>query len=195
MSGVEWILLLAQMPSGPSSIRVTLWRRMKAAGAVSLHNGVWALPASAKNELFMNEIFTYVREHSGSASIFSARALTPDVEQRIIDEFSKNIAEDYVEFIDKCKDFLIEIDGEIRQKKFTFAELDENEAELQKLTSWLRKIRARDNLGNARAQEAGDIMESCRQILRAFARSVYANEGIDVQESEIEYRDEKPVEG
>jgi len=168
---------------------------MKAAGAVSLHNGVWALPSSTKNEQFMNDILAYVQEHGGTASIFIARAQTPEVETRIIDEFSKNIMEDYVEFIDKCKDFLVDIDGDIRQKKFTFAELDENEAELQKLTSWLRKIRARDYLCNARAQEASNVMESCRSILRTFARSVYVDEGIDVPESEIEYRDEKPVEG
>jgi hypothetical protein len=192
---MEWVLLLAQMPSGPSSIRVMLWRRMKAAGAVSLHNGVWALPSSTKNEQFMNDILAYVKEHGGTASIFIARAQTPEVETRIIDEFSKNIMEDYVEFIDKCKDFLADIDGDIRQKKFTFAELDENEAELQKLTSWLRKIRARDYLCNARAQEAGNVLESCRSILRTFARSVYVDEGIDVPENEIEYRDEKPVEG
>jgi hypothetical protein len=192
---MEWLLLLAQMPSGPSGIRVMLWRRMKAAGAVSLHNGAWTLPSSAKNEQFMNEVLAYVREHGGTASLFSARALAQDVEAGIIGEFSKNIAEDYVEFIDKCKDFLVEIEAEIRQKKFTFAELDENEAELQKLTSWLRKIRARDYLSSAKAQEAGNVMENCRSILKTFARSVYVNEGLDVPESEIEYRDEKPVEG
>lgn len=192
---MEWLLLLSQLPSGPSSIRVMLWRRMKAAGAVSLHNGVWALPSSTKNEQFMKEILAYVQEHGGNASIFIARAQKPDVEAGLISEFSKNIDQDYVEFIDKCKDFLEEIDSEIRQKKFTFAELDENEAELQKLTSWLRKIRARDYLCNAKAQDAGNVLESCRRILRTFARSVYINEGIDVPESEIEYRDEKPIEG
>jgi hypothetical protein len=195
MSGVEWILLLSQLPSGPSSIRVMLWRRMRAAGAVSLHNGVWALPSSLKNEQFMNEILAYVQERGGNATIFIARAQTQEVEAGLIGEFTKNIDQDYVEFIDKCKDFLVEIDQEIRQKKFTFAELDENEAELQKLTSWLRKIRARDYLGNAKAPDAGNALESCREVLRTFARSVYVEEGIDVPENEIEYRDDKATEG
>jgi len=195
MSGVEWNLLLSQLPSAPSSIRVMLWRRMRAAGAVSLHNGVWALPSSPKNELFMNEILTYVHDHGGTASIFIARAQTPEIEAGLIGEFTKNTDQDYVEFIDECKGFIEELEMEILQKKFTFAELDENEAELQKLTSWLRKIRARDYLGNARAPDAGNALESCRRLLRSFARSVYVDEGIDVPESEIEYRDDKPVEG
>ncbi len=195
MSGVEWILLLSQLPSGPSGIRVMLWRRMRAAGAVSLHNGVWALPSSSKNEQFMNEILSYVREHGGNATIFIARAQTPEVEAGLTGEFTKNTDQDYVEFIDECKGFLVELETEIRQKKFTFAELDENEAELQKLTSWLRKIRARDYLGNAKAPDAGNALENCRKILRTFARSVYVDEGIDVPENEIEYRDDKAVEG
>jgi hypothetical protein len=195
MSGVEWILLLSQLPSAPSSIRVMLWRRMRAAGAVSLHNGVWALPSSPKNEQFMNEILTYVHDHSGNATVFIARAQTQEVEAGLIDGFTKNTDQDYAEFIDECRGFLDELETEIRQKKFTFAELDENEAELQKLTSWLRKIRARDYLGNARAPEAGNALESCRKILRTFARSVYVDEGIDVSESEIEYRDDKTAEG
>jgi hypothetical protein len=95
----------------------------------------------------------------------------------------------------ECKGFLAELETEIRQEQFTFAELEENEAELQKLTGWLRKIRARDYPGNAKAQEAGSALESCRQMLRAFARSVYVNEGMDVPESEIEYREENVVEG
>jgi hypothetical protein len=196
MSGVEWILLLSQLPSAPSSIRVMLWRRMRAAGAVSLHNGVWALPASPKNELFMKEILAYVQEHGGNATSFIARAQTPEVEAGLIGDFTKNADQDYDEFIYECKGFLEELETEIREKQFTFADLDENEAELQKLTSWLRKIRARDYLGNAKAHDAGNAIEGCRKLLRAFARSVYVTEGIDVPENEIEYRDDdKAVEG
>jgi hypothetical protein len=195
MSGVEWILLLSQLPSAPSSIRVMLWRRMRAAGAVSLHNGVWALPSSPKNEQFTSEILAYVHEHGGNASIFIARAQTPEIEAGLIGEFTKNTDQDYEEFMYECKGFLDELETEIRQKNFTFADLDENEAELQKLTSWLRKIRARDYLGNVKATDAGNALEGCRKLMRAFARSVYVNEGIDVPESEIEYRDDMSLEG
>jgi hypothetical protein len=194
MSGLEWMLLLSQLPSGPSDIRVMLWRRMRAAGAVSLHNGVWALPSSPRNERFITEILAYVREHGGTATIFIARAQTPEVEAGLIGEFSKNIGQDYAKFIDECNGFLVELETEIRQESFTFAELEENEAEMQKLTSWLRKIRARDYPGNTKAQEAGNALESCRQQLRAFAGSVYVNEGMDVPASEIECRDENVVE-
>ncbi|WP_424357591.1 Chromate resistance protein ChrB [Methanocella sp. MCL-LM] len=190
MSEIEWLLLLSQIPSSPSSVRVMVWRRMKAAGAVSLHNGVWALPCSNKNQQFLNEIAAYLNAHEGNSSIFVAKAFTPDVEAGLLSAFNKNIDMDYTEFIDKCKDFLKEIETDIGQEKFTFAELDENEAELQKLVSWLRKIRARDYFGNEKVPEVAATMDSCRKILQTFARAVYANEGINVQENDIEYRDE-----
>jgi hypothetical protein len=190
MSGIEWLLVLSQLPSSPSSVRVMVWRRMKAAGAISLHNGVWALPYSNKNQQFVNEIVSYLNIHGGSASIFNAKANSPDIESALLENFNKNINLDYVEFIDKCKDFLIEIETEIGQQKFTFAELDENEAEFHKLVSWLRKIRARDNFENEKAHDAVRTLDSCRRILQTFTKSVYANEGIDVPEIDIEYKDE-----
>jgi hypothetical protein len=166
---------------------------MRAAGAVGLHNGVWALPYSPGNERFAVEIVTYVREHGGTATIFAARALTPEVEAGLVGEFSRHIGQDYEKFIDECKGFLLELETEIRQQKFTFAELEENEAEMQKQADWLERIRARDYPGNVKAQEAASALESCLQKLRVFARSVYVREGIDVPENETECCDEKTV--
>ncbi|MCD1294196.1 hypothetical protein CUJ83_04200 [Methanocella sp. CWC-04] len=163
---------------------------MRAVGAISIHNGVWVLPHSSKSEQFMNELRSYVNDHEGNASIFIAKAFGSEIEAGLIDTFIKNIDQDYVEFIDKCDDFLKELETEIEQKKFTFAELDENEEELHKLTSWLRKIRARDYFNNKKSQDAASAFDSCRQRLQTFARSVYANEGIDVPDNEITYKDE-----
>jgi hypothetical protein len=38
------LVLLAQLPSKPSSARVALWRPMRAAGAAAVVNGAWMLP-------------------------------------------------------------------------------------------------------------------------------------------------------
>lgn len=163
---------------------------MRAAGAVSLHNGVWALPSSPKCQQIMGEIVSYVNARGGSSSTFIARATGADMEAGLLDAFAKNIGQDYAEFVDKCRDFRKEIETEIGQKKLTFAELEENEAGLQKLTSWLRKIRARDYFGNEKAQDALNALDGCRSILRSFARSVYTSEGMDVPDNEGEYSDE-----
>jgi hypothetical protein len=49
--------------------------------------------------------------------------------------------------VGRCTDFLTEIDTETAREKFTYAELEEQDEDLTKLTSWLGKIHARDTLG------------------------------------------------
>jgi hypothetical protein len=67
---------------------------------------------------------------------------------------------------------------ETKRKKFTFAELEENEDELQKLESWLARIQARDLVGGERAAEAISSFDTCKKTLAAFAENVYAQEQI-----------------
>ena len=42
-----WLLLLVQLPSTPSSARVTLWRRLRSIGATTMVNSAWVLPQTA----------------------------------------------------------------------------------------------------------------------------------------------------
>lgn len=190
MTDTEWLLFLANLPSTPSSLRVNVWRRMKAIGAISPHNGVWMLPFSQKNEQLMKEHQTFVNSNEGKAHILISRAIDDEEERSLVERFEQSIRQEYIEYIEKCEGFLVELDTEIEQKKFTFAELEENEGEIQKLTSWLRKIRSRDYFTNEKTQDATKSLDACRQKLRVFARSVYVQEGIEVPESEIQYLDE-----
>jgi DNA-binding transcriptional regulator PaaX len=40
----RWFVLVYKLPSEPSRYRASVWRKLKAAGAVYLQNGVAALP-------------------------------------------------------------------------------------------------------------------------------------------------------
>ncbi len=55
MSEVGWLLLVAQLPAHPSSARVQLWRHLRSAGAVSLQNGVWVLPAGEAHDRLLRD--------------------------------------------------------------------------------------------------------------------------------------------
>jgi hypothetical protein len=61
-----------------------------------------------------------------------------------------------------------EIDKEIAKKKFTLAELDEEEQSLERLRRWHRELRLRDALG---APSATDGAPDRRRRLRARRRS------------------------
>ncbi|MDB5611785.1 MAG: chromate resistance protein, partial [Bradyrhizobium sp.] len=40
----RWLLLIHQLPAKPAYLRVKIWRRLQALGAVAVKNAVYALP-------------------------------------------------------------------------------------------------------------------------------------------------------
>jgi hypothetical protein len=81
--------------------------------------------------------------------------------------------DEYSEILDRCRDFHAELEKEREAGKFTFAELEENEADLAKLEAWFGKVRTRDRFGAALSGESERAIGACQEDLEDFARSVY----------------------
>ena len=78
----------------------------------------------------------------------------------------------------QCRDFLAEIVKETDAGNLTFAALEENEHDLQKLHTWLGKIRTRDFFGALQANTAAEALAACERALSGFAEAIYAREGL-----------------
>lgn len=174
----EWLLFLPQLPANPSTLRVAVWRRLRSAGALSLQSGAWVLPRSPEHEHFLAEQAREVASQGGSALVFVAYPLEPEVQVSILERFRAERDRDYGEFLERSEDFLAEIEKETKRRKFTFAELEENDLDLKKLEGWLSRIQARDFFGGHKVHEAVAALERCRQALKEFARKVYESEGL-----------------
>lgn len=177
---LEWVLLLAQLPAAPSSARVALWRRMRAAGATSVPNGAWVLPAGDEHNRLFAELAETVRGHGGHATVMIARAAEEDA--TIVAHFHTDRAREYAELRERCQGFLDEIEKERAAGKFTFAELEELEDDYDKLAAWLGKIRARDFFPGEVGALANGAVRDCAAARDAFAQAVYAREGLNVAE-------------
>ena len=176
---MSWLLLLAQLPAEPSSARVALWRRLRGSGAVSVINGVWALPHTAVNaELFSNAALK-VREQGGRATTFASDPLGDGEADALIAQSHADRAKEYDEFAERADAMLAEIEKETRKEKFTFAELEEIEHDLEKLTEWLAKIELRDFFPGQRIADAKSQWERCAAELRTFAGKVFVAEGVN----------------
>ncbi len=173
----KWLLLCPQLPATPSSPRVMVWRRMRSAGAVGLDNGLWILPYSEQAEKFLQEMKAYVEHQGGAARSFLANPFDPATETEILERFRQDRAQEYFEIREQCQDFLAEIEKETRRQNFSFAEYEENEEDLNKLESWLQKVRRRDFIAGEQAQEARAWLEKCREALQGFANEVFNHEG------------------
>jgi len=184
MTEREWLLFTPQIPAFPSSVRVMVWRRLQNAGAVSLQNGVWILPRSPEHERLIGDLFAEVERQGGSGFVLTADAADPTFHARILARFHAEREQEYAEFAERCGEFLQEIEKETQAQKFTFAELEENEHDLLKLTSWLRKIQSRDFFRASRSDEAVHALDRCRSTLDAFTTTVYAKAGIELEHAQ-----------
>jgi hypothetical protein len=139
-NGARWVLFMPTIPAKPASVRVKIWRRLQAIGAIGLRGSVYALP----NREECVEVFEWVsrelRELGGQASICEGRFLDAstddDIERRFID--ARNA--DYAEVADAAKQLAKKLDA----KRIPPERLAEITAQHAKLVHRLGEITAID---------------------------------------------------
>jgi hypothetical protein len=172
--GTGWLLLIYRVPPEPTRLRSTVWRRIKSLGAIYLQNSVAALPASPASERSLRKLRREILDMSGTAILLLATALAGDAEVRAAFMTARN--DEYEEIVDKCEDFLRQVQKEYDESHFTYAELEENEEDLVKLKNWFAKIVERDVFGANGRPATERALETCEQSLEAYAARVYAEE-------------------
>lgn len=181
---MNWLLFLSQLPATPSSLRVNVWRKLRAAGALGLQNGVWVLPDQPEREKFLEDLLSSIQSKGAGGQIFRVSSLSKAVEQDILNRFRIDRDEEYTEFLERTGEFLAEIEKESAKQKFTFAELEENEQDYLRLSGWLKKIRKRGFAASGKASEADNALEDCRRALEVFSSAVYASQAAAGSEPE-----------
>jgi DNA-binding transcriptional regulator PaaX len=173
----RWLLLAYRIPREPTRLRATVWRRIKALGAVYVQNSVAALPESTANERAVRSLRREIIDLGGTAQVMRCEALAGAGD--LVEMYNAARDEEYTEIIDKCRDFLQEIENETAAQHFTYAELEENDEDLNKLKGWFDKVTARDTLGASRRDDAEAALDGCHAALDGFANHVYLAEDRD----------------
>jgi sugar phosphate isomerase/epimerase len=87
--------------------------------------------------------------------------------------FTGDRHDEWVEFLSDCAKFDAEIAKEIRIRKFTLAELEEEEQSLERLRRWHRELSGRDVFGAPNAAEAGQQLKHCTERLAEYTDLVF----------------------
>jgi hypothetical protein len=172
--GPGWLVLIYRVPSEPTRLRAAVWRRIKSLGAIYLQNSVAALPASVSAERSLRKLRSEILDMSGTAVLLSCAVLAGEPEIRASFQAARD--DEYEEIVDKCQDFVGQVEKEYRENHFTYAELEENEVDLVKLKNWLARVRDRDVFGAAGREAADTAVAACEDKLEAYAARVYAEE-------------------
>jgi hypothetical protein len=103
---------------------------------------------------------------------------------KILSRFNGARDEEYEEVVDEAERFREEIARERRKGKFTFAELEDEESNLERLRKYLGQVRARDTFGAVARTKAEGEVERCSEVLHAFTQEIYEHEeGLSSQRS------------
>jgi hypothetical protein len=170
---VGWIVLLYRLPSNDSRARVAVWRELRRSGALHVQQSVVAVPADVAFAGVVERLRELLGELGGQVTVLRGDAVAGADEARLVDAWNEARDAEYRELAGECAKFLGEIDHEFEIEKFTLAELDEEEAELDKLQRWHERIRARDVHGASGAEAAGRALREAEAALARYSDAVF----------------------
>lgn len=171
--GVRWLVLVVRVPADPSRHRVAVWRELRRVGALSLGQGTWAVPDAPVFADGVARVLELVQRGDGEVMVLDAAGRTETDGARLEALFTADRQAEWTEFLADCGKFDTEIDKEIRIRKFTLAELDEEEHSLDRLRRWHRELKTRDVFGAPAAAEADQQLKHCAERLADYTDQVF----------------------
>ncbi|MCX5327959.1 MULTISPECIES: Chromate resistance protein ChrB [unclassified Streptomyces] len=170
----RWLILVIKLPAEPSRHRVAVWRELRKIGALSLGQGIWAVPEVPVFANGIQRALDLTDSAGGQGVTLQASGRTAEDAARFREMFTAARSADWAEFLADCGKFEAEIAKEIRIAKFTLAELEEEEQSLERLRRWHRDLTARDVFGAPEAAEAAERLKQCTAACEDYAERVFA---------------------
>jgi hypothetical protein len=150
-----------------------VWRELRKAGALSLGQGVWAVPDLPAFSAGVERAVELAGRADGEATVLEAVGRSPADAARFKSLFNAARRADWAEFMADCGKFEAEMAKEIRIEKFTLAELEEEEQSLERLRRWHRDLTIRDVFGTPEATQATVRLKECVAVCEDFAERVF----------------------
>ncbi|QOI65831.1 chromate resistance protein ChrB (plasmid) [Arthrobacter sp. TES] len=164
--------MIVQVPAQPSKHRVAVWRELRRFGAVPVGQGTWTAPNVPVCRTGAEKARELASAGGGGMVLLTTSAGDADAAElrRLFDAAR---TEEWAEFTADCGKFTEEIAKEIAKRKFTLAELEEEEQGLERLRRWFRSIRSKSVFPSTLVAEAENELASCAAALDAFSEHVY----------------------
>ena len=174
----QWTIVIPRLPADPSRYRVAVWRELRRVGAVQLGQGTWALPTGATTADDASRLRELVHGSAGEIVVLSATGFDEPSRDRIRSVYDDARLAEWHEFDRECDKCIAEVQREIDQRKFTLAELDEEEQNVERLRRWHRELRVRDRFEVGDRPRMEQRLDECAAVLARFTDLVYAEVGL-----------------
>jgi hypothetical protein len=172
----SWTLVTYQAPASPSTARVAAWRGLHGLGALYLGPSVCVLPSRLADPAALEPIASRVRAGGGTFQMMSVEAFGAESEVYLQQRCNEARAAEYAEIVERAQALVAELAREGAREKFTFAEVEENEADLVRLRQWFRRVAVRDLFGCAARADAEAAVHDAAERLAAFVDEAIGRE-------------------
>ena len=174
----RWLLLIYRIKGESSGRRTYVWRQLRQLGAVYLQQAAAVLPDRPGLRVELDRLGQRIRSAGGEASLLETVSPTQAWEDELVARFNAARDAEYEEILDSVESFEDEIRRETRKKRFRFAELEEGEADRDKLRRWLERLTERDFFGAPGRARAEQALARGQELLDGFTAEVYRQEGL-----------------
>lgn len=103
MSDAPWLLLIHQLPPKPTQLRVKVWRRLQALGAVPIKNSVYVLPRSDESREDFAWLLREIQGAGGEGSLCEARFVDGLRDEQVEALFNAARETDYRQIADEAR--------------------------------------------------------------------------------------------
>jgi hypothetical protein len=159
-----WLLLIHQLPPTPSYLRVKVWRRLQAVGAVAIKNSVYVLPRNDETREDLEWILREIRQDGGEGSICEAQFVDGLRDEQIEALFHAARDADYGQLATAARDLAR---GLPRRRALSDDRRRRLEGEVTRLRKRLTEVVAIDFFGAPGREAAEGLLTSVETRTRA----------------------------
>ena len=155
-----WLLLIVSVPPEPSSLRVRIWRKLQALGAVALKNSVYLLPFTPENYEQFQWLAQEAPKSGGEATLLKVDRIENMRVDDVIRLFHKARDRGYRPLAERYRKLLPSLD-----RKATGATASRRDEELARLARELERLREIDFFDAPSYQEVKRLKETIEMRL------------------------------
>jgi hypothetical protein len=104
----RWLLLIHQLPAKPAYVRVKVWRRLQALGAVTVKGSVYALPAGDQAQEDFEWLLKEIASSGGEGMICEARLVDGMSDDDVRSLFNRARGQDYIDIAKEARALHVE---------------------------------------------------------------------------------------
>ena len=170
------MLISVSTAGAAGTLRVQVWRKLRALGALYLQQSVCLLPDHEPVVREVRRLLDRVHHQGGTGRMLRIQVTAPAEQAGLIAEMNAARDAEYDELLDRLPELRGEMAKELSGGRVSYAEVEECEADLERFRSWLGKIAARDYFDAPTGSAARAAVGTAAAELASFEQTALSAE-------------------